>query len=293
METPATMDQPPLPKPNTSTGSAARSILLVVGLCLMGLGVWLFAIFYLFFIISAALYIIGAVLVLLSGPKPPAWLKVLAIWFPILAWFGTVVASQHFAKKQPAATFLIPDGYEGPVLLVLGEPCGLPPEEVDGRLIYHVPANGIIITQNRAWDANAPENAYPNQGYFSAPDNEYYQVDRAGQRLRELTELSENYDEDPNAAPHATTSWIGVGRDDVGVFPQSPIIFDPTDGDSTRYNFQEFNVSSFARLHRQENNDRSSAQHDLADRLVAQCRQRGGRPPARAPVPVSVDSTTL
>ncbi len=278
---------PPPPKPTTTSG---RGLLLWLGLALMCLAVYIMSIVYIFFIVAAPLYIVGAVLVLASGPGQPAWLKVLAIWGPILAWLGTAMVSQHFAKGQPAATFLIPDGYEGPVLLVLGEPCGLPPEKVDGRLIYRVPANGIVITQNPAWDSNAPENAYPNEGYFSMPDNEYYQVDRTGKRLRELTELSENYD-DATDAPHTTTSWIGVGRDDVGVFPQSPFTSDPDD--STRYNFQEFNVSSFARLHHQENNDRSSAQHDLADRLVAQCRQRGGRPPARVPVSVSVDSTTL
>ena len=284
----------PLPKPNTSTGSGPRSILLFVGLCFMGVAVWLFSVVYFFFIISVPLYIIGAVLVLLSGPGPPAWLKVLAIWFPVLAWFGTAVVSQRMAKKQPAATFLIPDGYEGPVLLVLGEPCGLPPEKVDGRLIYHVPANGIVITQNPAWDSNAPENDYPNEDYFSSPDNEYYQVDRTGKRLRELTELTEDYSDDPNAAPQTTRSWVGVGRDDVGVFPRSPI-FPSSDDDSTRYTYQEFDVSSFERLHHQANNDRSFAQSDLADRLVAQCRQRGGRPPARVPVPasVSVDSTDL
>ena len=288
------MDQlPPLPKPKPSILSSPRSILLVVGLCFMGLAVWLFSIVYFFFIFSVPLYVVGAILVLASGPGPPAWLKVLAIWFPILAWFGTAVVGQRMAQKQPAATFLIPDGYEGPVLLVLGEPCGLPPEKVDGRLIYHVPANGIVITQNPAWDSNAPENEYPNEGYYSQPDNEYYQVNRAGKRLRELTELSEDYSDDPDAAPHATTSWIGVGRDDVGVFIRSPNIISPTD-DSTRYTSQEFDVSSFERLHHQINNDRSSAQQDLADRLVAQCRQRSGRrPPARVPLPVSVDSTEL
>lgn len=286
------MDQPspPAPKPNPSTGSAARSILLVVGLCLMGFAVCLFSILYFLFIFCVPLYIIGAVLVLASGPRPPAWLKVLAIWFPILAWIGTAVVSQHFAKRRPAATFLIPDGYEGPVLLVLGEPCGLPPEKVGGRFIYHVPANGIVITQNPAWDSNAPENDYPNEGYYSQPDNEYHQVDSTGERLRELTELTEDYSDDPNAAPQTTRSWVGVGRNDVGVFPHS-IIFPSPDDDSTRYTYQEFDVSSFERLHHQVNNDRSSTQNDLADRLVAQCRQRGGRPPARVPVPA--DSTDL
>lgn len=283
---------PPPPKPNTSTGSAARSILLVVGLCLMGFAVWLFSVLYFLFIFCVPLYIIGAVLVLASGPGPPAWLKVLAIWFPILAWLGTAVVSQHFAKRRPAATFLIPDGYEGPVLLVLGEPCGLPPEKVDGRLIYHVPANGIVITQNPAWDSNAPENDYPNEGYYSVADNEYYLVDRTGKRLHELTELSEDYSDDPDAAPHATTSWVGVGRDDVGVFPRSPNFPSPDD-DSTRYTSQEFDVSSFERLHHQINNERSSAQQDLADRLVAQCRQRSSRRPPARRVPLSVDSTDL
>jgi hypothetical protein len=277
------------PPPPPSTGSAARSILLVVGLCLMGMAVWLFSILYFLFIFCVPLYIAGAVLVLVSGPKPPAWLKVLAIWFPILAWLGTAVVSQRLAKKQPAATFLIPDGYQGPVLLVLGEPCGLPPEKVDGRLIYRVPANGIVITQNPAWDSNAPENNYPNEGYYSSPDNEYYVVDRTGKHLRELTELSENYDDDPDAAPYSTTSWISLGRNDVGVFARSPIF--PIPDDSTRYTFQEFDVSSFARLHQQDYNERSSTQHDLADRLVAQCRQRGGRPPAQVPVPA--DTTAL
>jgi hypothetical protein len=273
------MSQPP---PKSSTAFSARSLLLCVGLALMCLAVYIMSIVYFFFIVAAPLYIIGAVLVLASGPGPPAWLKVLAIWAPVLAWLGTAVVTQRLASRQPAATFLIPDGFEGPVLLVLGEPCGRPPEKVDGRLIYRVPASGVVISQSPAWDANAPENDYPNPGYFSTADNEYYVVDRRGERLRELTELSENYSDDPDAAPHTTTSWIGVGRDDMGVFPQSPYIATPSD-DSTRYTYQEFNVSSFARLHHQDNNDRSSTRQDLADRLVAQCRQRGGRPPVRPP----------
>jgi hypothetical protein len=270
----------PLP-PTHSTTSSGRGLLLWVGLALMCLAVWLMAIVYFLFIVAAPLYVVGAVLVLASGPRQPVWLKVLAIGFPVLAWIGTAVVSQRLAKSRPAATFLIPNGFEGPVLLVLGEPCGLPPEKVDGRLIYHVPASGVVITQNPAWDSNAPENQYPNEGYYSTADNEYYLVDRTGKRLRELTELSENYSDDPDAAPYATTSWVGVGRGDVGVFPQSPYIIEPSD-DSTRYTYQEFNVSSFARLHHQANNDRSSTRQDLADKLVAQCRQRGGRPPVRA-----------
>ena len=280
------MNQPLLPKPRPSAFSG-RSLLLWLGLGFMFLGVYLTAVFYLFFIISLFLYVIGVVLVLASGPGQPAWLKVLAVLFPYLAAIGAVMVHQRLADRQPAATFLIPEGFEGPMLLVLGEPCGLPPEKVDGRLIYHVPANGVVITQNPAWNANAPENQYPNKGYYSMPDNEYYLVDRTGKRLRELTELAENYSDDPDAAPQTTRAWKSVSRDDVGVFPQSPSP-SPLD-DSTRYTYQEFDVSSFARLSHQANNDRGSTRRDLADRLVAQCRLRGGRPPVRVPA----DTTKL
>ena len=260
------MPEPPFP---------VRRALFWVGLLLMAVGVWLTAVFIYLVVVGGPIFLVGLGLVWASGQ--PVWARLLATVLPPAAWLGTAMVALALADRQPAATFLIPEGFEGHILLVLGEPCGLPPEQADGRLLYRVPASGIVISQNPAWDARAPENEYPKRGYYAQPDNEYYVVDRRGQRLRELTELAETYSDDPAAAPQTTTAWVGVGRDEVGVFPGSPFIAAP--GDSVgRYTFQDFAVSSFARLHHPANSDQAYAQSVLADSLVARCRRRGAAP---------------
>ena len=91
------MTQPPPPKPPTA--ASGRSLLLWVGVALMCLAVYLMAVVYFFFVVSAPLYAAGVVLVLASGPGRPAWLKVLAVWFPLLAGIGTAALQQWLASR--------------------------------------------------------------------------------------------------------------------------------------------------------------------------------------------------
>ena len=259
--------------------ASARRVLFWVGLPLLGIGVAITAVFIPLVIIGGPVFLVGLGLVWASGQ--PVWARLLATVLPFAGWLGVAMVALALAPRQPAATFLIPEGFEGHMLLVMGEPCGLPPEKMDGRLLYHVPANGIIITQNLAWDANAPENAYGKRGYYTVPDNEYYVVNGHGEHLRELTELSNPYSEDADAQPQATTAWRSVGRNEVGVFPNSPVTVAAGDS-SVSYTFQELTVSSLARLYHPANDEQASTQRTLVDRLVPQCRRRGGAPPAKA-----------
>lgn len=46
-------------------------------------------------------------------------------------------------------TFLIPKDFRGQITLIYYEPCGQTVPKVDGRLIYEIPDNGVMILTNK------------------------------------------------------------------------------------------------------------------------------------------------
>ena len=168
-----------------------RGLLLWVGLVLMWGAVAITAFLYFLFIFCVPLFLLGLVLVVKSGQ--PAWLKALAVAFPFaaVAWSNAHdnTSEQVPARHEQPTTFLIPEGFEGTILLIRNEPCAPPPQRENGRMLYRVPANGLLITRDTVPNRNHPYYSWPNRGYYQLPDNRYYVVDRQGRRLRELTEL--------------------------------------------------------------------------------------------------------
>lgn len=74
--------------------------------------------------------------------------------------------------KQPSGstkeTFLIPADFKGEFRIVYGEKGGVKPKMEDGRRIYQIPENGVLVVQPQ----------YKNETI----DHEYYLVDKSGKR---------------------------------------------------------------------------------------------------------------
>ena len=254
--------------------SSSRGPLLWVGLGLMCAGVALTALLFFLFLISVPIFLLGLVLVLVSGQ--PLWRKALAVLFPFVAWVGIALGAWALAPRELAATFLIPEGFEGTIMLVKNEPCGPPPEYENGHRLYRVPANGLLITRDTVPNRQHPYYDWPNKGYFQQPDNAYFLVDRQGHRLRELTEV--NAATHPTSNPDPTSSLRNVGRDELAAFYDSPM-GSPPDSAGMGYEFQYLIITTQNRRDRPELGDAQYRTRLLADSLLPRCRAHIGPPP--------------
>ena len=253
--------------------SSNRRLLLWVGLLLMSGGLALTVVFIGFLLLGGPLFLVGLGLVLFSGQ--PWWARGLAVVAPFAGWVGVVEVVGALAPRAPAITFLVPEGFEGTVTLVLNEACGQPAEKLAGRLVYRVPANGLLISQNKAPNLQSASYQYPHKGYFEMADNAYYLVNRQGQRLRQLTEARPPTAAGEPAEP--TTAWASVGNDELAAFPDSPFETSP-DAHGVAYTLQTITFTTPAHYFHPLNPDQSWQQRQLADSLVQRCRARNGSP---------------
>lgn len=80
-------------------------------------------------------------------------------------------------------TFLIPKDFRGQITLIYNEPCGQTIPKVDGRLIYRIPDNGVMILTNEF-----------ETGII---DQEYYFVDDNCNKIEKIPELiQQDFNED-------------------------------------------------------------------------------------------------
>lgn len=253
----------------TPPASSSRGPLLWVGLGLMCVGVALTAFLYFLFLISVPIFLLGFGLVMSCGQAP--WRKALAVLFPFAAWAGIALSALALAPREQATTFLISEGFEGTIMLVANEPCGPPPEYENGRRLYRVPANGLLITRDTLPNRQHPYYQWPNRGYYLQSDNQYFLVDRQGHRLRELTEVSAA--SGPTDHPAATSAWRDVGRDEVAAFYDYPIVL-PPDSNRIGYVFQYLTITTQNHWERPALWDTQSRVRHLADSLLPLCRTR-------------------
>ena len=226
------------------------------------------------FFIGGAVFVVGLVLVLVSGQ--PAGRKALAIGFPFVAWVGIAAGAWALAPREPGLTFLIPEGFEGTVMVVKNEQCGPPPELENGRRLYRVPASGLLIVRDTVPNREHPYYNWPNRGYFLRPDNQYFVVNRQGRRLRELTEVQYSYETN---RPEPTSSLFGsVGNDELAAFYDSPIESAP-DSMGVGYTFQYVTITTPNHYAQPATSDAQYRVRTLADSLVTRCRVRIGQPP--------------
>ncbi|WP_223649415.1 DUF6843 domain-containing protein [Hymenobacter psoromatis] len=254
--------------------SFSRGPLLWVGLLLMCVGVALTALLYFLFLVSVPIFLLGLVLVLRSGQ--PLWCQALAVLFPFLAAVALAMSVWELGPREQPTTFLIPAGFEGPILLIRNEQCAPPPRRENGRVVYRVPANGLLITRDTVPNRDNPYYNWPNKGYYQLPDNRYYVVDRQGHRLRELTELHGARTLGDN--PKTSTSLFGENRDELAAFYETPLESEP-DSSGIGFVFQYITIATQNRHDSLYNAHSLLRLRALADSLLPRCRVRSGQPP--------------
>jgi hypothetical protein len=67
-------------------------------------------------------------------------------------------------------TFLIPIGFQGRINIIFNQPNAAPIPIVNGRRIYHIPEDGVLITSSKL-----------ETGFI---DQEYYYIDKDGKRTK-------------------------------------------------------------------------------------------------------------
>ncbi len=140
----------------------------------------------------------------------------------MLLWFFVVQSLLGCRNPQPE-TYLIPYGFKGRVNIIFNQPTGKPPIYENGRRVYAIPNNGILLTQFR--------------DEYGIIDHQYFYVNQDGSK-NPLKIFHYEYNKD------GTTKWIINDSAEIGIF---------LDGITGSYGndkakFQEFIVSSYSNL---------------------------------------------
>ena len=133
-------------------------------------------------VFGGQVFIIGFLIVWLSKIKLKT--KLLTTFLPLLLWYPGMLAFFFLASKHKTPeTFLIPKDFRGQITLIYNEPCGQTVPKVDGRLIYKIPDNGVMILTNKF-----------ETGII---DQEYYFVDNNWNKIEKIPELiQQDFNED-------------------------------------------------------------------------------------------------
>ncbi|MBS1492282.1 MAG: hypothetical protein JST55_02155 [Bacteroidetes bacterium] len=134
-------------------------ILIFLGLIIC-LSLW-------FIIIGFPLFLIGAACVGFS--KKSSELKLRWILLPLgstIIIIGIFYAVYFKSKQTTPRDILIPEGYRGKIYIIYDQPCGVEIPKENGREIYRIPSNGILICKK--------------QQEFGTLDYNYYFVSKTG-----------------------------------------------------------------------------------------------------------------
>jgi hypothetical protein len=129
------------------------------GLCLVIIGYLVSLNPYWLIFGTPLVYFTGVVFIYLSSKRLIT--KSIIIIAPILLWLPGYWGLIYFGTNHvPPETFLIPQNFRGKIVLYYDEPYGKEIGKEDGRYIYHVPNNGIMVLKNKL------ETGIINQRYF-------------------------------------------------------------------------------------------------------------------------------
>ncbi|HTI57517.1 DUF6843 domain-containing protein [Mucilaginibacter sp.] len=203
----------------------------VPGVVLIALGYLISLMPYLWLFGTPLIYLTGVVLIFIS--KRSTRTKVLFTLLPIIFWLPGFWLFVYFASEHMTPeTFLIPQNFRGKITLYYGEPCGQQLQKIDGRYIYHIPQNGIMIIKNPL-----------ETGII---DQQYYVVDSNGRKTSKLDMLvqrdfNEEYTIEKN--PHKPK------RNKIAVFLGGTGGSGAVNGvDEDHYKFREMYVDSWDSL---------------------------------------------
>jgi len=119
-------------------------------------------------------------------------------------------------KKADDTITLIPKGYTGPFVIILNQKNGEQKVYEDGKRLYKIPENGVLITKFEA--------------EFGVQTNRYYYVDNSG--IREEIKWLNIYDRTIDTTKTKENTFVfleehlgkGSGFDEKGIYNTSPMI---------------------------------------------------------------------
>jgi len=136
--------------------------------------------------------------------------------------FGCVLFVACNQKAEPEE-YLIPSGFSGKVNILFGRKDGAAKAYEDGRRVYKIPADGILVSQ------------FPATAGFI--DRKYFSVDPGGKRTAlEVFKSDHNSD--------GTIRWLVGDTTRKGIFLDGINGQYGSDGDARAVQFEEFVVSS-------------------------------------------------
>ena len=191
---------------------AFSAFFLVAGLFLYWTG-W-------YFVWGFGFLLIGAILFLLT--KNSWKLKLAVVGIPL-----TFVAISFYNSFTTPETYIIPENYKGPVIVIFNQKVGQPKEYEGRRRLYKIPATGVLFSQFK-----------DEQGWI---DQEYYYVTPTGQRKKlgvlDTRDFNEEWtlQKNPKEPP----------RDSLAVFNPGTMGTMGNSGDPTSKVFLELSVGTY------------------------------------------------
>ena len=151
------------------------------GLIIIIIG-WIICLNIYWVIFGIPIFIVGLITVWFSKTKIKA--KLATTLIPLLLWYPGLIAFMYLASSHMTPqTFLIPLNFRGQITLIYNEPCGQRIQKINGRMVYKIPDNGVMILVNKL-----------ETGII---DQEYYFVDSKGNKLEKLKMLiQQDFNED-------------------------------------------------------------------------------------------------
>ena len=189
----------------TETAVPQRDNIFILGVILVILfsaviGFFHVGVLYLFGIpIFGLLVGISLVWIGKAGPKE----KIIASAVSIPLIFFAFAFSMYINKADPE-TFLVPENYRGEIVVFYNEPCGQEPEIENGRRVYRLSENGILITKFGE-----------NDGFL---DRKFYLIDAQGARTQIPLFLWQNFETEKKEMGAGTTSGHELTKETVGAF---------------------------------------------------------------------------
>jgi hypothetical protein len=140
-----------------------------------------------------------------------------------LLWIIIIIEGAFGCKHPEPETYLIPDGFKGRVNVIFNQSKGTPPKYENGRRIYQVPTDGILLSQFK--------------DEYGLIDHQYFYSNQNGSKMPlRIFQYEHNKD--------GTIKWIISDTSAVGIF------LDGTTGSYGNENikYQEFIVASYSNL---------------------------------------------
>lgn len=212
------------------------SIVFYCGLILLAVGAYGLTFAAFFAIIGLPIFIVGIILVLFALKRTwkqrliPIGIFIIGIvvFWPIWRTLNTVGPE----------TFLIPENYQGKILIIFKEGCGTQLEKTDEGIIYKIPNDGMLIIDN--------------EFKTGLTEHRYFYVDSLGIRTEipkmDVRNFNEEWtlEKNPNEPPRDKLGifhWGRVGGIGSIINDKGEVI---NKGD--QYDFLEFYVSTYSDL---------------------------------------------